>query len=452
MSPSTVLVLGLAVVLALPLLWRALARPRRFDPFEPIVLFVGAYGTVFVVRPSSMLLGGDLSYAGVDLRETLPLVNLLALCGAVAFLVGYELRPGASLARRLPSPRPVATRPAVAWSLAFVALAALAIAARASGLAGGSDQLGAASVSSDYVLYVGFLVLPAALCLVALALRQARGRLWLLALLVLAASLAQLVPQGRRIFLLPLLGGILVFVYVYRRKRPSLPALLALVVVGLVASYAAVVVREPERRADAASQFANIVRRPDEVFGLILERGDAEMAPVLAGALTAVPERTGYEWGRITLGGLVARPIPRQLWHEKPRPVSDSIVSVVWPEYVGTTFRPAFTPLLSFYWDFGIAGVIVGMGIFGVACRVLYEWFLGHRGEFAAQLIFAASVWYVVVGVRNDPADTVALASFVVLPLLLVARFSGPTPARRWRPLWGRHGERDRRPAPARWS
>jgi hypothetical protein len=229
--------------------------------------------------------------------------------------------------------------------------------------------------------------------------------------------------MGARIFLLPLLGGIVVFVYVHRLKRPSVFALLALTVIALFASYAAVIVREPVRRESAGSQFAMLVERPGQVFHLILYRGDAEMAPALAGALTVVPEQLGYRYGGSSIGALFVRPIPRQLWHGKPEPDGERIVEEVWPNLAGN-FAPSYSTLLPFYWDFGIAGVVAGMALFGIGCRALYEWFLRHADSFGAQLIFSASLWFVVLGTRDGPVDTVVFAGIILLPLVLLERLS----------------------------
>jgi hypothetical protein len=434
-SASAILILGLALVLALPLAWRALAR--RLDPFEPLVLFALAYGAMFVARPASMLVHGELSYGEVDLRRTFPAATALALAGGVAFLCGYELRAGAALARRLPPPRRIATRAAVTCSIALTVLAALALLAlvtRFSGLSalrilvhGRSEEEARLSHESSYVWYAARLFVPAALCLLALALRERSRRIGVAAALLIAASLLVTIPLGSRIFLLPLLGGIFVLVYVRRGTRPSPLLLAVLAVAALFASYAAVIVREPERRQNAGAQFALLVHRPYHLFDLILYRGDAEMAPVLAGALTVVPERFGYRYGRASVGEIVVRPIPRQLWHGKPEPGDERIVAAVWPRLSGH-FHPSFSSLLSFYWDFGIAGVMWGMAVFGIGCRALYEWFRRHADSFAAQLIYSAALWYVVVGVRDQPVDTIVLASFVVLPLILLERFS----ASRW--------------------
>jgi hypothetical protein len=442
MSTAGILITGLGVVLLMPLVWRALRR--QFDPFEPVVLFALAYGAVFVVRPATMLAGGELSFAGVDLSPTLPLLCVLALAGAVGFLAGYELRPGATLARRLPPPRMISTRVGVAGSLALTTLAGLAVGALVIRFGHGflaevrNQDVTKASSSSSYVWYASRLVVPAALCLTALAVRERSKRLGLGAAFAVAASLFLTVPIGSRIFLLPLFGGIIAFAYLHRQRRPSVPVLVGLLVAAFFISYAAVVVREPERRGQAGAEFARLVTKPTQVFSLMLHRGDAEMAPVLAGALTVVPDRLGYRYGGATIGEFFIRPIPRQLWHAKPKPAGEQVVETVWPDLAGF-FHPAFSPLLPLYWDFGFAGVFGGMALFGFGCRVIYEWFRRHADRFAAQLIFSAAIWYVVVGVRNEPVDTAVLASFVVLPLILIER------------LFGENDVKRGMPRPARW-
>src|SRR5436189_1824092 len=105
MSSATILVGGIGVVLALPLVVRIVRR--TFDPFEPIVIFSLAYAVMFVARPASMLGHGRLNWLGVDIRGTLPLALLHAFVGAVAFVGAYELRVGQALARTLPKPREI---------------------------------------------------------------------------------------------------------------------------------------------------------------------------------------------------------------------------------------------------------------------------------------------------------------------------------------------------------
>jgi len=68
MSVSSILITGLGALLLAPIVWRI--ADRRFDPFEPVVLFCVAWGVMFVVRPTAMLIDGNLTYSGVNISGT----------------------------------------------------------------------------------------------------------------------------------------------------------------------------------------------------------------------------------------------------------------------------------------------------------------------------------------------------------------------------------------------
>jgi hypothetical protein len=432
MTAGWILVAGTSVVLALPVLLRAFQR--RLDPFEPIVLFAVAWGIMFVVRPMATMTAEDPRYFGVSLRETLPVALLLAFVGAVAFVCGYELRLARALGPRAPAPRELDTRAA---AVAAVAVAALGLAAFVVFLptsdpreslrivvGGRGDPLRSVLVdSSTYVWYGSWLLAPAALVLAGLALRARHRLVWLVAGLVLALALVRTVPLGSRLVLLPLLGGLGVLVYVMRGRRPSARTLAGLAIVAIAASYVLVVVRDPEDRSGLGDRAKLVLERPESLFDPVLHGSDAEMVEALAGALTAVPDELGYRYGRATFGDLVTRPVPRELWSGKPLPSREKIVLAVWPSAY-PFLNPAFSPLLSFYWDLGLTGVVLGMAALGVAARALYEWFLRHAKSFSAQLIFAATVWFVVIAARNDIVDTVVFALFLVVPVIAIVAVS----------------------------
>jgi hypothetical protein len=428
-STTSILVMGLGVVLALPIVWRI--AQRRFDPFEPIVLFTLAWGAMFVVRPTAMLIDGNLSYFGRDISSTLPRALMLAFTGGVAFLVAYEVHVGRRLARRLPSPRVL--EPAVA-GIGAIAMAVLAFTALVIYFKGFShlnllfggrfDESGRIlRDSSTYPYYASFLIVPAAVLLVGLAFRTRSLALRLGAAAAVALAVLRTAPLGDRVVLLPLFGGLLVFAYVGRGRRPGLPMLVVMLAGALVASYALLLYRYPESRSGVLPALESIGRHPSRPFRPILRGRDAEMAPVLAGALQVVPKKLHYRYGGAVLGDLVSRPIPRQLWNGKPDPPDQKVTETTWP---GTTpyFDPSYTPVLFFYWDFGIYGVIAGMAVFGLAARAFFEWFLRFRDRLSAQLIFAVAVWFVVIGARDDPVDVISLAAFVVLPLIVVDRLA----------------------------
>lgn len=444
MSPASLFVVALGAVLSLPIVARV--RQRRFDPFEPVVLFVAAYGVVFVVRPASMLVNGDLSYMDIDVRGTFPRAVLLALAGGVAFVCAYELSAGCAIGRRLASPSAISLRSGTIGAFVLVAVAAVGLyvmLSPAGGLRGFRLLFRGRSPELDdltqrggaYLLYASMLVVPAALILFSLAIRQRTTWRICVSALAFVLVLALTIPLGSRIFLLPLAGGAFTLLYLRRGARPRPALLLVLALLAVFASYALLVVREPSRRSHSGAELQALAEHPARAFYPVLHGHDAEMAPVLAAALHVVPSRLHHRYGAVVLGDLVLRPIPRPLWAGKPEPIEAQLVEALWPNLPGA--HPSFTPLLFFYWDFGVPGVVVGMALFGLICRVLWEWFRRHDEALSAQLIFAMGLWMIVPGVRDDPVDTIVLASFMMLPLILVAE----VPSAPWatiRPLLAR--------------
>ena len=429
MSAGWILVVGTGIVLALPLAARAVWR--SFDPFEPIVVFALAWGVMFVARPASMLAHHEHSYFGVDIQQTFPLALLLGLTGAVAFACGYGVRAGSALARALPRPREITTRAGIVGAaiLLILSLVALVVMFWPAGgtrrftiLLGGQtyevEQLILANGS--YPFMTAMLAIPAAILLLALALRERRRGLWIAAAAVFAFALVLTVPLGARTYLLPLAGGALTLAYVSRGARPRALTLVAFGLAAFVASYAVLTVREPARRRHLSYYANQFVQSPWVVFTPVIDGEDAEMAPVLAGALRVVPSQLHYRYGGALFGDLLIRPIPRPLWPGKPQPSEDQVVRTVWPALAKDRFQPAFSPLLAFYWDFSIAGVFVGMTVLGVACRTLYEWFRRHSANLVAQAVFAIGLWLVVAAVRYNPVQTLVLTCVLVLPLILV--------------------------------
>jgi hypothetical protein len=422
------LIAGCAVVLALPLIWRAVRG--TFDPFEPIVLFALAWGTMFVARPASILIEDDRRFWGVDIRPTLPSALLLALLGAVSFVVAYELRFGRTLEPRLPAPRSIDARIAAGAAIMIAGLGVVALVVflptsegiRAVGLLlhGRTGELTwSVRDSSNYLWYGSLLVVPAAFVLIALAMRTRRALVIAAAVVVTALALLRVGPVGGREQLLPLVGGIFVLAYLVRDRRPRARTLAIVAAAALLASFFIGYLRDPTDALTTRSAAEDLRHRPQGVLNPILRGEDAEMVLALSAALTVVPDRLPYRYGGATVGSIVTRPIPRGLWPGKPLSPGEKVVSTIWPQYF-PDLNPAFSPLLVFYWDFGLAGVALGMFAFGALARLLYDWFRRYRYSFGAQLIYSVGLWFVVIGCRDETEAVVALASFIFLPVVAI--------------------------------
>ena len=273
--------------------------------------------------------------------------------------------------------------------------------------------------STLYFWYGSLLVIPAALAAFAIAVTTRTATSVVVALVLLGIALLRTVPTGNRIFLLVLFGGMVVFVFLRRAQRPGVTALVVGLVGALFFSYVVLVFRTPDTRSSVLTALEALAEAPQRVFRPLTEEPDAEMAPALAGALIVVPDKFGYRFGGATFGDLILRPVPRELWPGKPEIPGRKVTAEVWPgARESGYFDPAFTPLLSFYWDFGIPGAFVGMALLGVLARALYEYLLLRPRSFGTQLLYSGAVWFLAVAVRHDPVSVFVWGIVLFVPLI----------------------------------
>jgi hypothetical protein len=432
------LLAALGIVLAAPIGRRMLQH--RFDPFEAIVLFAVAYGVMFVVRPAGMLASHHLAYDGprssTDVSGTFTKMLFLAFLGAVAFVTAYETPLGARLASGWRGLSDLAT-PRVVVSALVIGLVGVgsfvAFLFSSSGLSTLSlivhgrttEVFRDVAGTTFYLWYSFFLLVPATLVLVAVGLERRRKRLLLVAFLFGALFLVRTIPLGARIAILPFLGGGFVFAYLRRGRRPSALVLVALALVALVGSAFLSDLRGRGTRGENIVQTVVRATRPHRIVSPLTSGPDTEMAPVLAAALTEIPKKLHYTYGGTIFGDLVSRPIPRALWSDKPQVPRHKLIARLWPvEYKKGGINPEFSVLLYFFWDFGFPGIVVGMVLFGVSARAVFEYFLRYRYSPAVQLLYSLALWFVVIGLRNSPVDTLVQFMFVVFPAWLAVRLA----------------------------
>jgi hypothetical protein len=428
------LVAAIGLVILAPIVRRIVRR--RFDPFEPVVLFVLAYGVMFVLRPAPMILRDERVYEGprrtLDVSAEFTEMLVLALLGAVAFVVGYELGLGRRLSR---VHKPTVDDPPLGriagaavlvgllGAVAFVFALASSGGVRALGdiiRAGNTADLetGAASM---YAWFLVLVTIPAALVLVRAALERRSRLLIALAFAFVALVLVHSVPLGSRITLLPFIGGLFVLLYL---RRGSRPAVATLVIVAACALLGSTFLSDLRGRATRDESIAETIARatsPSRLESALTTGPDSEMAPVLSAALAVIPEDLPHTYGRSIFGDLVVRPVPRAIWPDKPEIPRRELIATIWPvEYERGTINVEFSALLYFYWDFGLLGVAVGLMAYGVLERYLYEYLLVRGPTMYGQVLFAMGAWFVVIGLRDSPVDTFVRALFVLAPVWLV--------------------------------
>jgi len=432
-----VLVAGIAVALLFPLVRRIVRR--RFDPFEPFFLFVLAYGVMFVIRPASMLIDRKLVFVAPDstldvsahFREML----VLALVGAIAFGLGYELDVGRRLASlRRACARPIDDRRVIGLALLFalIALGSLGMFAVVDGsrtflaIIRSEKNVFAGAVENYRYLWLAFYMLvPASLTMLGLGLARRSKATLAAALTMIALVLLRVVPLGNRIVVMPLIGGAFVLYYLLRDRRPSARWLLLLAIVAVFASSFLSDLRGRATRGENVVQTLERSSRPGRFLQPFTTGPDSEMAPALAASLSVIPSELHHRYGRAIFEDLAVRPIPRSLWSGKPLPPRRELIAKLWPvESARGTIQPEFSALLYFYWDFGVLGVFVGMAIYGIGARLLYEFYRLRADRLSVMVVYALLLWFVVIGLRDSPVDTAMRAFFMVLPAIVIFRFA----------------------------
>jgi hypothetical protein len=436
---DAILLVAIAAVLVVPMARRV--HRRRFDPFEPIVLFAAAYGVMFVVRPAAMLAKDAVSYTGprttLDVSATFTEMLAIALLGAVSFVAAYEL-----VLRRADRHTATVAGPDLDFgraTLLAIGLAALGIGsfavflASADGIAtleatfrsGREAGLDPTIEANRYLWQAFFVLVPAAVILLAVGSAEHRPAVVAAALVVIAIFLLREIPLGARISLLPLVGGLFVLYYLRLSSRPSLRTLLVLVLLAVFASAFLSDLRARTTRGETVMETFSRAASPSRLADSVLLGPDSEMAPTFAAALTVIPESLGHSYGETIFGDLVVRPIPRPLWEGKPEPPRERLVATLWrSEREAAAINPEFSVLLYPYWDFGLIGVAIGLALAGAGCRAFYRYLGDRETETSAQVLYALAIWFVVIGLRNSPVDTLILAVFIVAPAWVVFRFA----------------------------
>lgn len=439
-SKEGFLLVCIAVTLIVPLVRRFIHG--RFDPFEPLVVFVAAYGVMFVVRPTAMLLENNLFYERpsrtIDVSDAFLETLTFGLLGAVAFVTAYSMSYGKHLATKITKP-PDNFRATVAGIMAlWMTVAGLSIFSLFLISAGGIQALGLlfqgrslilteALKGSSYFWHASFVLVPATFILFVVA-RTQHNLFWTAAAFFVAILLlVRAAPIGSRMLLLPFFGGGVVYYYLAKGIRPKILFLLVIIVTSLFASSFFLHVRSASYRQEVGvgEIFIQSVTDVSRIFEPLTSGEDSAMVPLLAAALQVVPEEFSYTYGVSTLGDFFLRPIPRQWWPGKPLAPREKITAILWPrEYAAGIINPEFSNLLYFYMDFGVVGIVVGMIIYGIVARGLYEYFLLHQNNKVAQLLFSLSLPFVPVALRDSPIDTFVRAVFIVLPVWIIFQFA----------------------------
>jgi hypothetical protein len=427
---------GIALTLGLPILHRW--ATGTFDILEPLTIFVGMYGLLFFVRPAATLATGNFTAPGLgyDISGVFSELLTVALIGAFAFVVGYVLPQSDRLGRRLPAlPADLRPRPTVRYAMVLAAAALLLLTLfiyQSGGLSAlqellrGRTAAGAEffSASNQYISQGVYLLIPAALLLMAVRTSEQEGRVKLLAMACVVAVIVVSFPLGTRRWLIAMVGSAFALFFLQRESRPAvLPLLLvALVVLGGVTFYRQARVAAVREDGGAISIAIESFANPGASLRTIALGDDSVPSLAFAVELTAVPQSVPYQAGAGTFADLAFSPIPRNVWPGKPISAVDKLRTHLWGRPCDASPGGScldVTILGDFYLDLGIPGVIGGMFLFGLGSRSLYSYYRANQSNRSVQLVYAATLPFFALAIRAGLVPVVGWMGMVLGPLLL---------------------------------
>lgn len=393
------------VAAAWPIIRRILTA--TLDIFEPILPGCVMLLALFGIRPLVMLYTGDITYQHtIDVHAEFNRATLIGMLATISFVVGYEILSSVRVPRPKVSSRQLnylATTRAVRWLVAVGALAFLLRLASAGNplttlevLAHGRSLAASATQISNF-LNDGPLLAACGATILVIALRGRPTVPQRIAIvLLIVAPLGTFFLLGNRRLILPSVLTPIIVGYMVRGQRPAWRHLaivlpVAFIVLATIPFERSLGAREEQ--GGAVAIFDRAFKAPFEPIGEFFTSYDTAMVPDLGLEVSVLQRPSDYYFGRATIGDLLLAPIPSALIPGKPQTARNSLLIRLFGQgcVVGNGSQcPDFSVAGTFYQDFWLPGIVVGMLILGAFSAALWARFCEARHS-ALRIILAAS-------------------------------------------------------------
>jgi len=380
---ARIALLILFAVSLLPMIWEL--RTGHFDPLNLKNLFVLYVLLQFGANAIAFLFFGEedpLLLSSTTNSGAYAAVLGLAGLGILSFYIGYYARIGDAIARKLPEPAKWQVKrlrfivPGI-WLVAGLSLLLLF-----RGAGGVSAYLSNREwYRSVGLVGLGYLQYPATglvqmVCLALLLVtsrKRVSGATELFSLALFGVSLIPAYLIGfRSMLVFPLLQ--LAAIWHYTRQRLGVLTVLMLVLLLVVGM---VVYGASSRGLGAVPALSDLAGQSlGQVF--LRSRG-VDVTAVIVSDLAVTGD---FQYGWRSLIEVVTVLLPRQVFPFKITPISIRFARTFFEDYFyrrdwiysDTIGGVSPTVVGEFYWNFGLLGVLLGMGILGVLSRVVYKY------------------------------------------------------------------------------
>ncbi len=406
----------LAVMLAAPPVI-AIAK-RRFDPFEPVYLWIAVYAFLYFAKPLIQVLRGiPFTYGGAYVDRAL----FLAAVGLAVFYVGYYSRIGTWVARRIPSVGAGTSSRRlqwVAWTFILLGFLGLHLYIQHSGgwatfWSRPHGYGGQAATSTAYLyqlpelMVVGFLLLFESF--VTKPVRTVRDWLLLSVGGLGGVGIYTIVWGSRTLYSWLIIAGAAIL-FLARNRRPSFRAILLSLALLFVLLSAVPLYRVHLHLGGDLSKILEI--KPAEIWNSSFNTND-EFGAYLA-EVALVPGLIPYDYFYLHRH-LVFHPIPRLIWHNKP-----PLFNRHWDEFLmrsGLSWGAAETLLGDFYAQLGTLGIVIGTFLSGIFWRIAYAYLMRFPSHRSVRFVYAM----LLPNMLTFLAQSSAIAMLKWLPYMLPA-------------------------------
>jgi hypothetical protein len=168
------------------------------------------------------------------------------------------------------------------------------------------------------------------------------------------------------------------------------------------------------------SSYLNI----NKTVGTVIGGRDFADIVTLAHIVRAVPDQLQLEYGK-TLWVLITRPVPRSIWPNKPSNHGIHLKKVLFNRWWLKGGETPPTLIGEFYWNFHFPGVIVGMLLFGIIMRTLYEYVRQFSDNLLIVTLYGITIYGLMKTLNHDLS--IGLTSYLVMLsyVVLTVAFTG---------------------------
>lgn len=398
-----------------PVIIDMLHTKGSIDVFKPVYPMVGFYFLLFVVKPSVLILNAN----PIAQTGAFSLALIYGFIGIVAFYIGYYAKIGTILARYIPSFK-------LHWSKKRLLVIIIVFTIISTGflfyLSYGIIQkdvlfilMHSLQIQNQYLKVGGsYIQLGMSLFVVAFwmlyaySISSKRVSKVVLITFFFGAILISLM-SGLRWSVVTLLVVPIILRHYYLQKKVKVRHL----ILGIPMLFFLLTLLNLFRNY---GKFGFSMRYFLYIPAVIL----SALKPFynFATLIHAIPEKISFQYGLYYIYILIT-PIPRAIWSQKPI-TSVNIVLTKAVYGVGpSTITETFTMPGSFYFEFHILGIIIGMFIWGVLWKLLYSYLLLHKSNIGVVLIYAVLLLLGINCIRVSFVSFITSGLISVLPIIL---------------------------------